>query len=402
MKFVVLIGDGMADYPLEELRGKTPLQVANIPAMDSMAQRGLIGLVSTIPSGFTPGSDVANLSVMGYDPVTYYPGRAALEAASIGVELGPQDIAFRCNLVTFSRLGENVIMDDYSAGHIETNDAHKIIEELRQKMSSEKIHFYPGVSYRHLMVWREGKHSMETTPPHDITGREIKGYLPKGEGSDVLLSLMDESQKILKESLVNRERRAQSKKQVNSIWLWGQGKAIEMPSFKDKFGLKGGVISAVDLIKGIGITIGLKTIQVPGVTGYLDTNYLGKAEYALEALNNLDFVYVHVEAPDEAAHNGDLKAKIQAIEDFDSKVVKTVLLGIKKFRDYKVMVLPDHLTPIVKRTHTSEPVPFVILNSEDEKNGSRRSIGYDESSASSSQFSISKGYELMDYFLKGR
>jgi 2,3-bisphosphoglycerate-independent phosphoglycerate mutase len=402
VKFIVLLGDGMADYPLETLEGKTPLQRANIPAMDSMVQKGYLGLVSTIPPGFTPGSDVANLSVMGYDPAKYYPGRAALEAASIGVELKPHEVAFRCNLVTFASQGKKVIMEDYSAGHIETEEAKKIIDELRQKISEEKIRFFPGVSYRHLMVWSEGNDGMETTPPHDITGKEIKEYLPKGEGADLLLRLMGKSQEILKNSPTNRERIARSKKPVSSIWFWGQGRAIKMPSFEEKFGVKGGVISAVDLIKGIGITIGLKPIQVPGVTGYLDTNYRGKAEYALKALDDLDFVYVHVEAPDEAAHNGDLKAKIQAIEDFDSKVVKTVLEGIKRFNNYRVMVLPDHPTPIVKRTHTTEPVPFVIFGSEDEERKSRTDISFDESSASQSQLFVSKGHELIDYFLRRR
>jgi len=392
----------MADYPIEELGGKTPLQKAHIPAMDSMAKKGFIGLVSTIPSGFTPGSDVANLSVMGYDPAVYYPGRASLEAASMGIKLESHDVAFRCNLVTFSSKGEKVIMEDYSAGHIETDEAGKIIEELKQNISREKISFYPGVSYRHLMVWSGGKDGMQTTPPHDITGKEIKNYLPKGEGADLLLNLMDESQKILKDSLINRKRIGKSKKPVSSIWLWGQGRQIAMPSFEKLFGLKGGVISAVDLIRGIGVSIGLKPIQVPGVTGYLDTNYLGKAEYALKALKDLDFVYVHVEAPDEAAHNGDLKAKIQAIEDFDSKVVKTVLEGMKGFKDYRVMVLPDHPTPIVKRTHTSEPVPFVIFSSEDETVEPRIEISFDETSASQSKFFIQKGYELMKYFIKRR
>jgi 2,3-bisphosphoglycerate-independent phosphoglycerate mutase len=400
VKFIVLLGDGMADYPIAELGGKTPLQIANIPAMDSMAQRGTIGLASSIPPGFTPGSDVANLSVMGYDPAVYYPGRAALEAASIGVKLEPHDVAFRCNLVTFSRQGEKVIMDDYSGGHIKTDEARKIIEELGKKIATDRIRFYPGVSYRHLMVWSGGEYGMETTPPHDIIGKEISEYLPKGGGGEILRNLMAESQKVLKESPVNLERISQSQKPVSSIWLWGQGRTIPMPSFRDKYGLPGGVISAVDLLRGIGITIGLETIHVPGITGYLDTNYLGKAEHALEALNHLDFVYVHVEAPDEAAHNGDLKAKIQAIEDFDSKVVKTVLQGIKKFKDYSVMVLPDHPTPIIKRTHTSEPVPFAIFRSEDEQEKPRKGVGFDESSASQSQIFIPKGYELMDYFLR--
>jgi 2,3-bisphosphoglycerate-independent phosphoglycerate mutase len=402
MKYIVLLGDGMADYPIDTLGSRTPLQVAHIPNMNSMAQKGLIGLVSTIPAGFTPGSDVANLTVVGYDPAVYYPGRAALEAASMGVKLGPNDVAFRCNLVTFTYEGEKVIMDNYSAGHIETGEAGKIIEELKQKIPGSNIDFYPGVSYRHLMVWSGGMDGMETTPPHDIIGKEISNFLPKGEGADLLLKLMGESQKILKDSQVNRERVAKSKKPVSSIWLWGQGRSIKMPSFGERFDLKGGVISAVDLIRGIGITIGLKPILVPGVTGYLDTNYVGKAEYALKALDDLDFVYVHVEAPDEAAHNGDIKAKIQAIEDFDSKVVRTVLQGIKKFKDYRIMVLPDHSTPIVKRTHTSEPVPFVIFTSEDEKVEPRPTIGFNEASASQSQLSIPKGHELMEYFLKRR
>lgn len=399
MRYLILLGDGMADYPLKELGDKTPLQVASTPAMDLMAKKGKLGLVSTIPTGFSPGSDVANLSIMGYDPTLYYPGRAALEAASMGIKLSLQDVAFRCNLVTFYEQDNKIIMEDYSAGHIETDDARKFIEELKKNLADERIEFYTGLSYRHLLVWKSGVEEIETTPPHDIIGKDISDYLPKGPGADFINKIMIESQKIFKDSEINRVRISQRKKPVSSIWLWGQGRAVTLPLFKERFDLKGGVISAVDLIRGIGITIGFETIIVPGATGYLNTNYLGKAEYALKALEHLDLVYIHVEAPDEASHNGDLNGKLQAIEDFDSKVVKTVLEGVKRFKEWKVMVLPDHPTPLVKRTHTSEPVPFAILGSKDEKNPVGE-LTFDEDSAARSGIFIQNGYQLIDYFIK--
>ncbi len=358
MKYVILIGDGMADYPQKELGGKTPLEAACTINMDHLAKEGTAGLVKTIPEGFHPGSDVATLTILGYNPRLYYTGRSPLEAASIGVRLGSEDVAFRCNLVTLSRQDGRLIMDDFSAGHISTDEARVLIGEVERNLGGDPIHFYPGVSYRHLMVWKGGPTSLKTVPPHDIMGKDISPYLPRGEGAERLRDLMDSSMDLLRDHPVNRERRARGLKEANSLWFWGEGKAPKLPTLRDRFSLKGAVISAVDLVKGIGIYAGLDVIDVPGVTGYIDTNYKGKAEYALRSLKDRDFVIVHVEAPDEASHNGDLAAKIRAIEDFDREVVGRVLQGLKG--DFRLMVLTDHWTPLSLRTHVGEPVPFVI------------------------------------------
>jgi 2,3-bisphosphoglycerate-independent phosphoglycerate mutase len=400
MKYIILLGDGMADYPIEELGNKTPLQAAETESMDAVVGRGKIGMVKTIPKELPPGSDIANLSILGYDPNRYFTGRAVYEAASAGVKLDSNDIAFRCNLVTLTESDGKTIMEDYSAGHITTDEARKIIAELDKSLGNDRIRFYPGVSYRHLMVWKDGSENVETTPPHDISGREITSHLPKGNGAEKILQLIEDARNILSDNLVNKERVNASKLPANSIWLWGQGRPIRLPSFKEKYGLTGSVISAVDLIKGIGVTLGLSPVEVPGATGYLDTNYLGKAEYALKELQEKDFVFVHVEAPDEASHSGDVKNKIKAIENFDKMVVKTVLEGIEQFEDYKIMVLPDHRTPIVKKTHTSEPVPFAICSSASSMEGSRQHVEFSEESAEKSGLFVENGFELMDYFIK--
>ncbi len=359
MKYIILIGDGMADYAIDSLDNKTPLEFAETPNLDSLAGTGRFGLFQTVPPGYPPGSDVANLSVLGYDPKKYYTGRAPLEAASIGVKLAPDDMAYRCNLVTLAKKDGAVIMDDYSAGHITTDEAREIVLELDKKLSGEGVRFYPGTSYRHLMVIKGGG-ALKTTPPHDISDKKIDDYLPKGAGADKLLGLMERSQEILRDNPVNGKRIAAGKKPATSIWLWGQGKAPRMPTLKERFGLEGAIISAVDLMKGIGIYAGLEVLNVPGATGYIDTNYKGKAEYALKALESKDFVCVHVEAPDEAGHNGNLKDKLKAIEDFDREIVGRVLKGIEKFKEYRVLVLPDHPTPVSLKTHTPDPVPFAL------------------------------------------
>ena len=399
MKYIILLGDGMADYPLKELDDLTPLQAAQTPAMDTIAPRGEIGLVQTIPQGLSPGSDIANLSILGYDPNHYLTGRAVYEAASAGVTLESSDVAFRCNLVTLRERDNTTVMEDYSGGHIPTDEARKIIADLNHRLGSDEIQFYPGVSYRHLMVWKGGSEMLETTPPHDITGREVSSYLPRGKGSDTILPLMEEAKHILHETLLKKERVRVSQSSANAIWLWGQGKPISLPTFREKFGLTGSVISAVDLIKGIGITLGLTSVTVPGATGYLDTNYRGKAEYALKELHHKDFVFVHVEAPDEASHTGDLKNKIRAIEDFDAKVVRTVLEGLEQFDEYKVLVLPDHRTPIVKKTHTAEPVPFAYCTSRDVSEGSRPPMQFNELTAEKSGLFVEQGSHLMDLFI---
>jgi len=400
MKYVILLGDGMADYPIKELDNKTPLQVAKTESMDAVASRGKIGMVQTIPHGLPPGSDIANLSILGYDPNCYLTGRAVYEASSAGVRLDSHDVAFRCNLVTLTNSDGKTIMGDYSAGHITTGEAREVIGELDVKLGGDQIRFYPGVSYRHLMVWKKGSEKVKTTPPHDISGRDVSPYLPEGEGADKILQLMGEARNILNGNQVNKKRIADSKLPANSIWLWGQGRPISLPSFSERYGLSGSVISAVDLIKGMGVTLGLSPIEVPGVTGYLDTNYLGKAEYALDVLKDKDFVFVHVEAPDEASHSGDVHNKIKAIEDFDGMVVKTVLEGIRQFKEYKIMVLPDHRTPIVKKTHTSEPVPFAICSSASLLEDSQQRIGFSEESAEKSGLFVENGFELMDFFIR--
>jgi 2,3-bisphosphoglycerate-independent phosphoglycerate mutase len=401
MKYIILQGDGMPDYPVDELAGRTPLQAAATPNMDYVARKGLLGMVTVIPEGFPPGSDVGNLSILGYEPSRYYTGRAPLEAASMGVELGPGDIAFRCNLVTLKNSGGKSLMEDYSAGHISTEEAREIMEQIDASLGSGQIRFYPGVSYRHLMVWRKGSDQAKTTPPHDIMGKEISPYLPQGDDGELLGGLIRKSQEILKDLSVNQTRMAAGKSPANSIWLWGQGRAPKLPALRDRYGIEGSVISAVDLVRGIGIYAGLKVVDVPGATGYLDTNYSGKADYAIRELKQRDFVYLHVEAPDEAAHSGKVENKIKALEDFDKKVVGRILDGIRKFTDYKVMVVSDHPTPLSLRTHSREPVPFAILSSDDE-NRSESDRGFDEISAEASGVFLTRGEELMQEFIVSR
>lgn len=401
MKYIVLIGDGMTGRPLKELGNRTCLQKAHTPNMDRLASEGMTGIAHTIPPGFHPGSDVANLSILGYNPAQYYTGRAPLEAASIGVKLDEGDVAFRCNLVTLGPVGNSAVMDDYSSGHITTEEAKELIRAVNGALGNEAIKFYPGVSYRHLMVWKNGHAGAKCTPPHDILGKDINLYLPAGEGEDVLRDLMKRSLGILADHPVNLKRLKEGKKPASSIWLWGQGRKPQLPTFWEKYGLKGALISAVDLTKGLGICAGFEVLDVPGVTGWLDTNYAGKAEYALNALHDADFVYLHVESPDEAGHSGNYENKIKAIEDFDSHVVRAVMKGLEeRFKEFRVLLMPDHATPVAVRTHTNEPVPFVIFDSRERKNNG--GLPYDESIAERKGIVVFKeGYKLMDYFIKG-
>jgi 2,3-bisphosphoglycerate-independent phosphoglycerate mutase len=373
MKYAILIGDGMADYPMEELGGRTPLAAAKTPNMDFLATQGEFGLARTIPEGMEPGSDVANLSIMGYDPAKYHTGRAPLEAASMGVGLGPQDVAFRCNLVTLRHeAGGDIFMEDYSAGHISSNEARELILSINQTMGNGSRRFYPGVSYRHLLVWQGGQENWRTYPPHDLTGQSVRYYLA-GEGTDKpLLELVKSSWKVLANHEVNRLRLERGQKPATSIWLWGQGRAPQVPTLQELYGLTGAVISAVDLMRGIGIYAGLKPILVPGATGYLDTNYAGKVEAALDALETMDFVYLHVEAPDEAGHTGELKSKLKAIEDFDYKVVGPMLQGLKTLGPHRLLLMPDHRTPLSLKTHSPEPVPFALYDSRQTRGTSPR------------------------------
>lgn len=399
MKFITLLGDGMSDEPVAELDGKTPLQVASTPNMDKLASHGIIGLAETVPEAFHPGSDVANLSVFGYDPASCYTGRSPLEAASMGVELGPDDVAFRLNLVTLGLLGGDLCMQDFSAGHITTDEARELIQTLQAELGDDEFQFYPGVSYRHLMVWRGGRDDIHVPPPHDLTGQSVTRYVPRSAEAMPLMQITNSAQLLFKGHPINIRRENAGQNAANSIWLWGQGKRPKMPTLKEKYNLSGAVISAVDLIKGIGIYAGLDIINVPGATGYLDTNDKGKGEAALEALQSRDFVYVHVEAPDEAAHGGSLSDKIEAIERFDKDVVGTVMAGIGSLGDYRVLLLPDHPTPVAKMTHTKDPVPFVLAGCAISSDSASE---YSEAAAKASGLRITDGYRVMEYLVNGK
>lgn len=399
MKYIILLGDGMADDPIERLGRRTPLEAARTPNMDRLAREGTVGLIDTIPAGFPPGSDVANLSVLGYDPEQSYTGRGPLEAASMGVRLSRDDVAFRCNLVTINGGGKN-LMEDYSAGHISSPESREIIADIDRVLGSDRLKFYPGVGYRHLLVWKGGAEDAETTPPHDIVGQDIARFLPKGVGSDEIRDLMIRSQEVLKTHPVNERRHSIGKKPATSIWLWGQGRAPRMVPLTKKYGISGAVISAVDLLKGIGVYAGLEIVNVPGATGYIDTNYEGKARKALEVIRSRDMVFVHVEAPDEMGHEGNLDGKIKAIEDFDEKVVGIILEGIRDLGAVRLMVLSDHPTPISKKTHVGDPSPFVVFSSLEEDENLRNGASFCEKAAQQSGILVVPGSSLMEHFIK--
>jgi len=397
MKYVILLGDGMSDWPVAELGDRTPLQAAHTPNMDRLARLGKVGQAQTIPEGMSTGSDVAALTILGYDARHLYTGRSPLEAASIGIELQSEDVAFRCNLVVLGEAHGQRTMADFSGGHITTEEASQLIETLNQELGNETFQFYPGVSYRHCLVWREGHLGMQLTPPHDITGRSIAEYLPSGDGAAELQRLMNASQAIFHDHPINQHRREHGEAPISSIWLWGAGKRPQIPSFHDKYGLSGAVISAVDLHKGLALYAGLEPINVPGATGWLDTNYAGKVEHALAALQSTDFVFVHVEAPDEAGHQGDVKAKVQAIEDFDAKIVGPMLEGLAQhFEDYRVLLLPDHPTPLVLKTHVREPVPIALYGTGVEPDAVQ---SYDESVRDKGSLDVQHGTKLMEILL---
>lgn len=370
----------MADYPLKELNNKTPLQVANTPNMDFIALAGRNGIAKTIPDNMASGSDVANLNILGYSPDKYYTGRGPLEAANMDLDLKENDIAFRCNLITI----ENDLIKDYSAGHISSEESKILINSLNEKLSTHDIKFYSGVSYRHILVVKNNLvEYAKTTPPHDAIGSTIEKNYPTGDNG-ILVDLIKKSKPILEKELINLERIKNNKNPANLIWMWGQGKRPNLQSFESKYKIKGSMISAVDLLKGIAKYIGLTPIEVPGATAYLDTNYIGKAEYALKSLEEKDFVYVHVEAPDEAGHIGNIELKIKAIEDFDEKVVGTILDN--NLEEYKIMLLPDHYTPISVKTHTKDPVPFAIYSNSE--NNADEVKCYDEYSAKKGYFGL--------------
>ena len=386
----------MADFPLKELDDRTPLEAAKTPNMDKVVADGILGRVQTIPDKMKPASDVANLSILGYDCRTYYSGRGPLEAANLGVELGETDVAFRCNLVTVS--GD--ILEDYSAGHIRTSEAATLIKHLNDKLGDVRISFYPGTSYRHLMVVKggatDGLDLLECRPPHDVTGQKFEKNLPRGSGADVIIELMRKSRGLLELHEINQVRVDLKENPATMIWLWGQGKRPSMPSFRQLYGSSGAMISAVDLLKGMAKLIGFDVINVPGATGYYDTDYQGKAQAGVRALDDHDFVYLHVEAPDEAGHNGHLREKILAIERFDQLVVGTFLKAFRGRRDYRIMVLPDHATPIEKRTHVSDPVLFAVSG---EGITPDKATQFTERAAEESELFVSRGHELMRRFI---
>ncbi|WP_319578390.1 cofactor-independent phosphoglycerate mutase [uncultured Methanospirillum sp.] len=388
MKYLIVLGDGMADEPIAELGGRTPLEAADTPFMDQIAREGAMGLLKTVPDGYQPGSDIANLGVLGYDVKTCYTGRGALEAASMGINLGPADMAYRCNLVTIT----DGVMTDFSAGHISSPEGAALLEalndELRKTDRYKTAVFYPGVSYRNLMVMPGGG-GVESTPPHDIVDQKIEEWLPKGPDQDLILSLMEISSRVFDKHPVNKERIAAGKKPVTHIWPWSSGKRPEISRFSERWGISAGMISAVDLLNGIAQYAGMEIIRVPGATGFLDTDYNAKARYAIEALKRLDFLYLHVEAPDEAGHMGDLKEKILAIERVDA------MLGvIMQNFDGRIAVLPDHPTPIRVKTHTMEPVPFAIRGIKTD--GCTR---FSEKEAASGGFGSMKGTDLLPLLL---
>lgn len=403
MKYVLVIPDGMGDRPVKALGGRTPLEAAHTPNMDFYARHGVVGLADTIPSGYVPGTDIGSMSAFGYDPRRYFTGRGPLEAAVHGVRLGPRDLAFRCNLVTLERDQ----LQDFSAGHIPLKEAHVLIKafgRLAHKKYPGKIRFYAGkgTGYRHLLVVKNasrGLSRVSCAPPHDIMGRPFRKYLPKGRDAALLNDLMAASRDFLGSHPVNLRRRRKRLPSANSIWLWGQGFTPRFPTYRKRFGFRGGVITAVDLLKGIAMHAGLDVIRVPGVTGYFDTNYQGKAEYALRSLKNNDFVAIHVESTDEAGHIGDARLKVKAIEDVDRYVLGTLRRRLARLGPHKVLLLPDHYTCVASRTHSSDPVPFFAFSSEAVRKGPKK---FSERTAKAAKLRVRPGHDLMDRFVGGR
>jgi 2,3-bisphosphoglycerate-independent phosphoglycerate mutase len=399
-KLAILVGDGMGDYPLDQLGGRTPLEAARTPNLDRLVRIGSMGIVQTIPEGMEPGSDVANMSLLGYDPLLYHTGRGPLEAASMRVRLAPDEVAFRCNLVFID--GDdtgNAVMRDHSAGHISTPEAHEIIATLQSAVSGAPLKLYAGVSFRHLLIWEGGRETMATIPPHDIIGQPVAQY-DIAASEPVLLAFMKKAAQALREHPVNIRRGKAGDSPANAVWLWGQGKAPSMPGLS-RFGLSGAMISAVDLLKGIGVYAGLDPINVEGATGYLDTNYGGKVAAALSALEWGNFVFLHVEAPDEASHSGSLEKKIQAIENFDEHIVGPFVEGVcKRFGKTRLLVVTDHFTPISIRTHSTDPVPFLLVDDlKSGVSGSTAGRRYCEKEAHAAGLWLKRGEDLFRIFI---
>lgn len=400
MKYVVMLGDGMADYPVEALGGKTPLQVAKKPHIDQLAAHGELGMVKTVPEGMKPGSDVANLSAMGYDPLECYTGRSPLEAVSIGIEMSDTDVAFRCNLVTLSDepdYGQKTMVD-YSSDEITSAEAAELIAAVNEAFQAEALLFYPGISYRHCMIWKEGPVGLDLTPPHDISDQKVTGHLPV---NPVILDLMKRSYDLLKDHPINQARISRGLHPANSIWLWGEGTRPGVSRFQEAYGVRGSVISAVDLIKGIGICAGMKVIEVEGATGNIDTNFRRKGEAALQTLlDGQDLVYIHVEAPDECGHRGEMENKIRAIELIDEEIVGPLLQGLEAaHEEYSILVMPDHPTPLAIKTHISDPVPYVLYRSAKPVDSGIST--YTEETASGTGIYVERGCDLMKKLLEG-
>lgn len=400
MKYVVLLCDGMADLPREDLVGKTPMGTANKPNMDRLAKVSEVGLVKTVIDTLKPGSDVANLSVLGYDPSVYYSGRSPLEAGSIGIDMKPTDISFRCNLVTLSdeERYEDKTMVDYCADDISTAEAAEIISFIQEKMGSSEFSFHSGVSYRHCLIWDHGTLDIGTlTPPHDITGKKITEYLGVNQNGEVLLEMMKRSYDMLKDHPVNIKRIEHGQRPANSLWFWGEGVRKDLMPFEKKYGLKGAMISAVDLLKGIGKFTEMEVINVPGATGYIDTNFSGKAEAAINTLKGgNDFVYIHVEAPDECGHRFEIDNKVKSIELIDELILGPILKAFEN-EDIRILICPDHPTPLVLKTHTNAPVPYLIYDSRKKAEGVEK---FDEENAEKTGKFIQVGHTLMERFLE--
>lgn len=402
MKYVVLLCDGMADYLVPELSGLTPMAKAHKPNMDKLAKKAEVGLVKTVADGLKPGSDVANLSVLGYDPAIYYSGRSPLEAGSIGIDMKPTDVSLRCNLVTLSdeeNYDDKTIID-YCAGDISTADAKILVDSLKEVFDNDEFTLYAGVSYRHCLIWNNGTLDLGTlTPPHDITGKPIRGHLPEHPNAKKLYDMMKRSYDVLKNHPLNLERIAKGERPANSMWFWGEGVRKPLAAFEDRFGLKGSMISAVDLLKGIGKFSGMNVVNVDGATGYLDTNFEGKAQAAIDELRRgQDFVYIHVEAPDECGHRYEIENKVRAIELIDEKILAPVIKALDEFDDYKIMILPDHATPLSLKTHTNDPVPYMIYHKRNEVTGV--DMLCEESAKATGNFAP-VGHELIERFIRG-
>jgi len=392
-KYIICLGDGMSDEPIKELGNKTPIEAATIPAMTQFAEKGSVGRVHTVPKGLHPGSDVTNMGILGYNPHNYYTGRGPIEAASMGITTTPDEVIFRCNLVTI----ENNIMKDFTAGHISNEEGAALLNELNTHFKGKGVTFYPGVGYRNIVVLDKKFNSLTTTAPHDITDQSTTPYLPKGDTQSEIEKFIEECHQILKNSPINKQREKENKKPANNIWPWSQGKMPILPSFKDTHGLTGGIITAVDLLKGLGVLAGLETPSIEGATGFIDTNYKSKLDAAFSVLETHDFVYIHIEAPDECGHMGDFKLKTQAISDFDKNIINPVLSYATQNTDTAVLILPDHPTPCAIKTHTSDPVPFIIYHPKLSPNSIS---SYSEKSSLESNLEFKTPWELLSYFLK--